>query len=175
MVSGSIGVKMDKSKKIAIAVVAVIVVALVVYVNVYNAKKDAEERERQEQIDAWNEWYDSYGREESIEFDGWIYLRLSDIEIENNGHTSKVAEGRITNNGEYGYEFVKITVDFLDEDGKTIESEWTYAVGGEGLEPGESKSWSVHTEYNTDIVEARASVDACKVMDGYCKVMDGDL
>ena len=167
MVFGSIGVKMDKSKKIAIAVVVVIVAAIVVYVGVYNAKKAAEERERQRELDAYSEWWDNYGREDSVESSAWLYLSLSDIEIKNNGDTSKVAEGRITNNGEYGYKFVKITVDFLDEDGKTIESEWTYAVGGEGLEPGESKSWSVHTEYNTDIVKARASVDDCKVMDGY--------
>ena len=158
---------MNSRTKLVAAFIAVVILAIV-GVNVYSAvKSNIEEQERQKEIDAWNEWWDNYGREESLESSAWMYLKLSDVEVTNNGHTSKVAEGRITNNGEYGYESVKVTVDFLDEDGKTVESEWTYAVGGEGLEPGESKSWSVHTEYNTDIVEARAKVKDCRVMDKY--------
>ncbi len=85
-------------------------------------------------------------------------FRVSDIRVENNGKSSKVATGKITNTGTTTKSFVYLKVSFLDSDLNVIAVEGTYAVGKEGLSPGESTTWKVHTDYDYKIKSARAEV-----------------
>lgn len=85
-------------------------------------------------------------------------FRITDVSVESNGKSSKVATGTIKNNDDVSHEFVYIKVSFLNADMDVISVEGLYAVGKEGLSPGESTTWRVHTDYNTEIASARAEV-----------------
>ena len=52
-------------------------------------------------------------------------------------------EGTITNNSDATVKFVEVKVTFYN-DGKVTDTDWTYAVGAEGLEPGESSQWKIY-------------------------------
>lgn len=52
-------------------------------------------------------------------------------------------EGSITNNSSATVEFIKIKI-ALYKNGQVVDTTWTYAVGTEGLEPGESSKWDVY-------------------------------
>ena len=61
-----------------------------------------------------------------------------------------IATGTVTNTGSHTYTFVKIKGSFEDSGGTVVDTDWTYAVGSEGLAPGESKSFrlSVPKDYS---------------------------
>jgi hypothetical protein len=51
---------------------------------------------------------------------------------------------KVTNNSSHHtYRFVKVKVSLLDENQKVLLSDWTYAVGSEGLSPGDSDEFSM--------------------------------
>lgn len=52
-------------------------------------------------------------------------------------------DGTITNNSDKTVRFVEVKV-ALYNDGKVTDTDWTYAVGAEGLEPGESSQWKLY-------------------------------
>jgi hypothetical protein len=52
-------------------------------------------------------------------------------------------EGRIRNNGKEHVKFIKVAAEALDKSGAVLDSEWTYAVGGEGIAPAAAKSFRV--------------------------------
>lgn len=85
-------------------------------------------------------------------------FRITDVNVENNGRSSKVAKGSITNNDTKSHSFVYLKVSFLDDDMDVVAVEGTYATGREGLGPGESTTWQVHTDYDSSIRSARAEV-----------------
>lgn len=70
------------------------------------------------------------------------------------------ASGKVTNNGTITLDFVKVRGAFKDSKGNVVETDWTYAVGSEGLAPGESKSFELTVASDSSI----ASVDVT-VMD----------
>lgn len=53
-------------------------------------------------------------------------------------------EGTITNNSEETISFVKVKISLYDSNDKVIDTTWTYAVGAEGVSPGESSKWIVY-------------------------------
>lgn len=53
-------------------------------------------------------------------------------------------EGTTTNNSETAVEFVRVKISLYDKNDKVIDTAWTYAVGAEGLEPGETTKWMVY-------------------------------
>ncbi|WP_141242517.1 FxLYD domain-containing protein [Flavonifractor sp. An10] len=53
-------------------------------------------------------------------------------------------EGTATNNSETAVEFVRVKISLYDKNDKVIDTAWTYAVGAEGLEPGETTKWMVY-------------------------------
>ncbi len=67
-----------------------------------------------------------------------------------------VCKGSVQNNGKKTYKYVKVRGAFSDRTGKTIDTDWTYAVGSEGLRPGEKSSFrmSVHAFSNFMMAEA---------------------
>jgi Na+-transporting methylmalonyl-CoA/oxaloacetate decarboxylase gamma subunit len=51
--------------------------------------------------------------------------------------------GRACNNGSTKVDFVKIQAEFLDESGKVIDTDFTYAASSDGIEPGTCKGFSI--------------------------------
>jgi len=54
-------------------------------------------------------------------------------------------EGRVRNNGKSTVKFVKVEVEWLDQNEKVLDTDWTYAVSGDGLRPGGAKSFQIMT------------------------------
>jgi membrane protein implicated in regulation of membrane protease activity len=42
-------------------------------------------------------------------------------------------EGKVRNNGDSTVEYVKVGVEWLDKNGTVLDTDWTFAVAGEGL------------------------------------------
>lgn len=85
--------------------------------------------------------------------------RNSDLLITNNGITSNssytICEGKITNKGKDSYKFIKIKGSFVDGNGNVVDTDWTYAIGGEGLSPGESTTWRLSVDKDTSIKDCK--------------------
>jgi hypothetical protein len=67
--------------------------------------------------------------------------------------------GRVRNHGKTSISYVKVQVEFYDKDGRAMDTDWTYAVAGEGLEPGAAKSFSMMTP-----ADRRIKTFRCRVM-----------
>jgi len=77
-------------------------------------------------------------------------LDFSDVYVSQNSSYT-VCTGTITNNGNRTYTFIEIKGKFKDSSGKVLDTDWTYAVGSEGLAPGESSSFRMSVKKNTSI------------------------
>lgn len=64
-------------------------------------------------------------------------------------------EGKIRNNGSDSYDFVKVKVEWLDKTEKILDTDFTYAVSGESLNPGEAKSFRIMTAEDNSMKSAR--------------------
>lgn len=88
--------------------------------------------------------YSSYRPEKAEEV-----LTFSDIKVSNNSSYT-ICNATITNNGRRTYTFIEVKGKFKNSSGTILDTDWTYAVGSEGLEPGESATirLSVSKNYN---------------------------
>lgn len=81
----------------------------------------------------------------------------TDIEISkvtlSSGSCYIYAKGTVTNNGTKTYDYVKIKGVFKNTYGTVIDTDWTYAVGSEGLAPGESKTFQLSVPKDYQIKE----------------------
>lgn len=84
-------------------------------------------------------------------------IKISALTFSSNS-SYKIAEGTVTNNGSRTVYYVKVKVAFKNISGTTIDTDWTYAVSSEGLEPGESKKFSVSVKKDYSITDATASI-----------------
>lgn len=84
-------------------------------------------------------------------------LSISEVTLSSSGSYT-VAEGKITNNSDYTVTFVKIKGAFEDSWGDVIDTDWTYAVGSEGLAPGESCKWRMSVEKDYAISDCSVTV-----------------
>lgn len=84
-------------------------------------------------------------------------LKISGVSVKTNS-VSTVAEGKITNNSNVTVQFVQIRGVFKDRSGNILDTDWTYAVGSEGLAPGETKKWSMYVDKNYSIKSCTAEV-----------------
>lgn len=82
-------------------------------------------------------------------------LKISNIKLSENSSYTKVT-GTITNYGTTSYGYVKVKGSFETSYGTVVDTDWTYAVGSEGLSPGESKSFSMSVPKNY-------SIDNCEI------------
>jgi hypothetical protein len=55
----------------------------------------------------------------------------------------KVKYKIINNSTDHNFKFVEVKVTLLDEDKNVLTSDWTYAVGNEGLSPDEAKEFHI--------------------------------
>ena len=72
-----------------------------------------------------------------------------------------VATGTVTNVGVYTYEFVKLKGTFRDSSDTVLDTYWTYAVGAEGLAPGESATFRLSVPEDYRIRECSVSIIDC--------------
>lgn len=64
-------------------------------------------------------------------------------------------EGKIRNTGMREFDFVKVKVEWLDGGGTILDTDYTYAVGSEGLAPNEAKSFSIMAPSDSKMQRAR--------------------
>lgn len=78
-------------------------------------------------------------------------LSFSDVKISNNSSYT-ICTATVTNNGRKTYTFIEVKGKFKNSSGTILDTDWTYAVGSEGLEPGESATLrlSVKKDYNIE-------------------------
>ena len=66
--------------------------------------------------------------------------------------------GTVTNKGIRTYDFVEIKGIFKDSYGNVVDTDWTYAVGSEGLAPGESKTFNMSVPKDYSITDCTISI-----------------
>ena len=84
-------------------------------------------------------------------------LKFSDIRLYSE-YNYTYAEGTLTNTSDATVTFVKIKGAFKTSQGKVIDTDWTYAVGSEGLAPGESCKWELSVSKDTSIKNCDVSI-----------------
>lgn len=84
-------------------------------------------------------------------------LKISNIELTSNSSYT-IAEGTITNNSDETVSYVKIKGSFETSSGTVVDTDWTYAVGGEGLEPGESCKWRMSVSKDRSIKNCTVTI-----------------
>ena len=84
-------------------------------------------------------------------------LKISGVSVTSNSSYT-VCTGTITNNGKKTYKYVKIKGSFKNSSGTVLDTDWTYAVGSEGLAPGESKTFRMSVPKNYDIKSCSVSI-----------------
>lgn len=84
-------------------------------------------------------------------------LRISNVKVySSSGYT--YAEGTITNNSDTTVSYVKIKGSFENSYGTTVDTDWTYAVGSEGLAPGETCKWKLSVDKDSTIKDCEISI-----------------
>jgi hypothetical protein len=90
------------------------------------------------------------------------YVSSTELEISGIKLSSKsnytYAEGTITNNSDSTVKYVKIKGSFETSSGTVIDTDWTYAVGSEGLEPGESCKWKLSVSKDSSIKNCTVTI-----------------
>ena len=84
-------------------------------------------------------------------------LKISGVSVTSNSSYT-VCTGTITNNGKKTYKFVQVKGAFKNSSGTTIDTDSTYAVGSEGLAPGESKTFRMSVSKNYSISKCSVSI-----------------
>lgn len=84
-------------------------------------------------------------------------LAFSDTNVSKNGSYT-ICTATITNNGKKTYTFIEVKGKFKDSTGTTLDTDWTYAVGSEGLEPGESATFRLSVSKNTNITTCELEI-----------------
>lgn len=101
-------------------------------------------KDRQQVLD------DAKDTQESIERNPF---QFSNVRFNSNSSYT-ILEGSVKNIGSKTVKFVEVKVSFKDASGNVIDTDWTYAVGSEGLAPGESSKWSVSVTKDSRITDA---------------------
>ncbi|MCU6733168.1 FxLYD domain-containing protein [Diplocloster agilis] len=72
-------------------------------------------------------------------------MNISDLKWDNNS-SYYVCTGKVKNNGSNTYYYITVKGSFKDAKGNVLDSDLTYAVGSEGLAPGEASSFRLSVE-----------------------------
>lgn len=84
-------------------------------------------------------------------------LKISNVTISSNSNYT-IAEGTITNNSDRTVSYVEIKGSFETSSGVVIDTDWTYAVGSEGLAPGESCKWRMSVSKDSSIKNCSVTI-----------------
>lgn len=83
-------------------------------------------------------------------------LKILNVSVTSNSSYT-ICTGTVTNNGEKSYDFVEVKGSFKDSSGTVLDTDWTYAVGSEGLDPGESTIFRLSVQKNSKITDCSVS------------------
>ena len=84
-------------------------------------------------------------------------LKISKVKVYS-GSSYTYAEGTITNNSDTTVSYVKIKGSFENRYGTVVDTDWTYAVGSEGLAPGETCKWKLSVSKDSTIKDCEISI-----------------
>ncbi len=78
----------------------------------------------------------------------------------NNSHNSSytVCTGTVKNTGRKTYSFVEVKGKFKNAYGTVLDTDWTYAVGSEGLAPGESTTFRLSADKNRNTTQCTMEI-----------------
>ena len=88
--------------------------------------------------------------------DLWIETKnkvnIEDWSFSVNSFDSAEGEAVITNNSELPIDYVKLEVEYFNDSDQLVNSDWTYAIGGNYLYPGQKRrfSWITSSCYNCE-------------------------
>lgn len=88
---------------------------------------------------------------------GYSVLDITDLSWNNNS-TYNVLTGKVKNTGNKTYYFVTVKGSFKDSSGNVLDTDSTYAVGSEGLAPGESSSFRLSVDRDYSISDCSVQV-----------------
>lgn len=88
---------------------------------------------------------------------GYSVLDVYDLEWDNNS-SYNVCVGKVKNTGEKTYYYVEVKGSFKDSSGNVLDTDWTFAAGSEGLAPGESSSFRLSVDKDSDITDCSVSI-----------------
>ena len=84
-------------------------------------------------------------------------LKISNVQVYTKSSYT-YAEGTVTNNSDTTVTFLEIKGSFKNSSGTVVDTDWTYAVGSEGLAPGESCKWKLSVEKDYSIDDCEISI-----------------
>jgi len=130
-----------KILSVAVAAVGVVCAVILIVNGVKNANKKSSYNSSSYSSSS------SYGQSSSsYEMDHTtyciLYLKVSDVKIKRDGDWV-YCTGSVKNTGSYSIKYVKVRAGFKDSRGNVIDSDWTYAVDSDWLNPGESKNFEM--------------------------------
>lgn len=97
--------------------------------------------------------YDDYDSYES----GYSVLEIKiDRVYDDYGYT--ICTGSVKNTGSKTYRFVEVKGAFKDSNDEVVDTDWTYAVGTEGIGPGESSTFRLSVTRNNAIASCTVSL-----------------
>lgn len=99
----------------------------------------------------------SYSSSNSSSYKSKFDLQISGVSVSTNS-AATYCTGTITNNGNTTFKFVKVKGSFKDYSGNVIETGDSYAVGSEGLSPGESTSFRISCSRNTSVKSCSVTI-----------------
>lgn len=87
------------------------------------------------------------------------YLKISNVSLSSNS-SYNICSGTISvpSYSPYKYHYVKVKGAFTTSYGTTIDTDWTYAIGSEWLEPGESTKFRLSVEKDYSISNCKVSI-----------------
>lgn len=127
----------------------------------YNHKCDAPDC-RKERLASSNYCYEHYLKYDLEDEDtssgaySWE-LKISDVKVYSE-YSFTFAEGSLTNNSTSTVKYVKLKGSFKSRLGTVIDTDWTYAVGSEGLAPGETCKWKMSVAKDYDITDCDVTI-----------------
>ena len=87
------------------------------------------------------------------------YITLNDITVySNSSYTYCTGNIKLSPLSPTGCSYIKVKGSFKNSYGTVIDTDWTYAVGSEGLEPGESKKFSLSVEKDSSIKDCSVTI-----------------
>ena len=127
----------------------------------YNHKCDVPDC-REERLPSSNYCYEHYLQYDLEDEDStsgaysWE-LKISDVKVYSE-YSFTYAEGSLTNNSSSTVKYVKLKGAFKSRWGEVIDTDWTYAVGSEGLAPGETCKWKMSVTKDFSITDCDVTI-----------------
>lgn len=84
-------------------------------------------------------------------------LEIQDVKVTSNS-VYTICSGTIKNTGSKTYSYVEVKGAFKDRNGNVVDTDWTYAVGSEGLAPDEATTFRLSVQKNSDIKSCTVSI-----------------